>query len=76
MIRGGDGMAGLAIRHPSGQIIHPYQWQANSDFTDGSSTGGYYSICIDNQFSRFAVSIFILLSLLFDFVLFLNFRVN
>lgn len=28
--------------------------QANSDYTDNQSTGGYYSICIDNQFSRFA----------------------
>lgn len=54
MIRGGDGMAGFAVRHPSGTMVHPYQWQANSDYTDGQSTGGYYSICIDNQFSRFA----------------------
>ena len=38
----------------SGNMVHPYQWQANSDYTDGASTGGYYSICIDNQFSRFA----------------------
>lgn len=28
--------------------------QANADYTDATSTGGYYSICIDNQFSRFA----------------------
>lgn len=34
--------------------VHPYQWQAQSDYTDGQSTGGYYSVCIDNQFSRFA----------------------
>ncbi|CAG9799436.1 unnamed protein product [Chironomus riparius] len=54
VIRGGDGMAGFAVKHPSGQIVHPYQWQANSDYTDGQSTGGYYSVCIDNQFSRFA----------------------
>ncbi|CRK86219.1 CLUMA_CG000043, isoform A [Clunio marinus] len=54
VIRGGDGMAGFAVRHPSGQMVHPYQWQAQSDYTDGQSTGGYYSICIDNQFSRFA----------------------
>lgn len=36
-------MAGFAVRHPSGQMVHPYQWQANSDYTDGQSTGGYYS---------------------------------
>lgn len=47
-------MAGFAVRHPSGNIVHPYQWQANSDYTDQTSTGGYYSVCIDNQFSRFA----------------------
>lgn len=54
VLRGGDGMAGFAVRHPSGQIVHPYQWQANSDYNDQKSTGGYYSVCIDNQFSRFA----------------------
>lgn len=47
-------MAGLAVRHPSGEMVHPYRWQANSDYQDPTSTGGYYSICIDNQFSRFA----------------------
>jgi hypothetical protein len=47
-------MAGFGVKHPNGQIVHPYQWQANSDYTDPSSTGGYYSICVDNQFSRFA----------------------
>uniref|UniRef100_A0A6M2DVH5 Putative membrane trafficking protein emp24/gp25l/p24 family n=1 Tax=Xenopsylla cheopis TaxID=163159 RepID=A0A6M2DVH5_XENCH len=54
VLRGGDGMAGFAVRHPNGQIVHPYQWQPNSDYNDQKSTGGYYSICIDNQFSRFA----------------------
>lgn len=47
-------MAGFAVRHPSGEIVHPYNWQTNSDYTDAHSTGGYYSVCIDNQFSRFA----------------------
>ncbi|GAB0098226.1 Transmembrane emp24 domain-containing protein [Sergentomyia squamirostris] len=54
VIRGGDGMAGFAVRHPSGQIVHPYQWQPSSEYTDQTSTGGYYSVCVDNQFSRFA----------------------
>ncbi|XP_056645019.1 transmembrane emp24 domain-containing protein 5 [Diorhabda carinulata] len=54
VVRGGDGMVGFAVRHPSGQIVHPYQWQANSDYQDQHSVGGYYSVCIDNQFSRFA----------------------
>lgn len=47
-------MAGFAVRHPNGQIVHPYQWQPSSEYTDQQSTGGYYSVCIDNQFSRFA----------------------
>ncbi|KAL5293243.1 TMED6 family protein [Megaselia abdita] len=54
VIRGGDGMAGFAVRNPQAQIVKPYQWQASSDFTEQSTTGGYYSVCIDNQFSRFA----------------------
>lgn len=47
-------MAGFAVRNPTGQIVRPYQWLPSGDYTDQSSTGGYYSICIDNQFSRFA----------------------
>lgn len=47
-------MAGFAVRHPTGQLVHPYQWKANSEYQDQHSTGGYYSVCIDNQFSRFA----------------------
>ncbi|CAH0556150.1 unnamed protein product [Brassicogethes aeneus] len=54
VVRGGDGMAGFAVRHPTGTIVHPYQWKPNSEYQDQSSTGGYYSVCIDNQFSRFA----------------------
>ncbi|KAL1137966.1 hypothetical protein AAG570_009661 [Ranatra chinensis] len=54
VLRGGDGMAGFAVRHPSGQIVLPYQWRANSDYQEQQSTGGYYHVCIDNQFSRFA----------------------
>lgn len=47
-------MAGFAVRNPRGEIVHPYQWQASSDYTDGSSMGGYYAVCIDNQFAKFA----------------------
>lgn len=47
-------MAGFAVRHPNGQIVHPYQWRASGEYQDESSTGGYYSVCVDNQFSRFA----------------------
>lgn len=57
MLRGGDGMAGFAVRNPAGQIVHPYQWKPNSEYQDQSSGGGYYSVCIDNQFSRFAAKL-------------------
>lgn len=54
VIRGGDHMAGFAVRHPSGTIVHPYQWLSTSEYTDDKSTGGYYSVCVDNQFARFS----------------------
>ena len=54
VLRGGDGMAGFAVRHPNGQLVLPYQWRANADYQEQTSAGGYYHICIDNQFSRFA----------------------
>nr|CAG4641093.1 EOG090X0AV2 [Eulimnadia texana] len=57
VLRGGDGMAGFAVRHPSGQLIHPYQWKASSEYQEVSATGGYYGICVDNQFSRFAAKL-------------------
>lgn len=57
VLRGGDGMAGFAVRHPQGTIVHPYQWKAHSEYQDQQSTGGYYSVCIDNQFSRFAAKL-------------------
>lgn len=50
-------MAGFAVRHPNGQVVHPYQWKASSDYQDQESTGGYYSVCIDNQFSKFAAKL-------------------
>ncbi|KAG7198781.1 hypothetical protein KM043_001763 [Ampulex compressa] len=54
VLRGGDGQAGFAVRNPEGVIVHPYQWRTSADYQDQSATGGYYSICVDNQFSRFA----------------------
>ncbi|XP_049777238.1 transmembrane emp24 domain-containing protein 5 [Schistocerca cancellata] len=57
VLRGGDGMAGFAVRHPNGQIVHPYQWRPSAEYQEQTSTGGYYSVCIDNQFSRFAAKL-------------------
>ncbi|XP_043270729.1 transmembrane emp24 domain-containing protein 5 [Venturia canescens] len=57
VLRGGDGKAGFAVRNPENQLVHPYQWQVSADYQDTSSAGGYYSICVDNQFSRFAAKL-------------------
>ena len=54
VIRGGDGMAGFAVKNPAGDVVHPYQWLASSDYQDQESMGGYYSVCVDNRLSRFA----------------------
>lgn len=34
-------MAGFAVKNPAGQIVHPYQWQAQSDYSDSSSMGKF-----------------------------------
>ncbi|XP_076671311.1 transmembrane emp24 domain-containing protein A [Andrena cerasifolii] len=54
VVRGGDGKAGFAVRNPEGVIVHPYQWLPDSSYYDTVKNAGYYSICVDNQFSRFA----------------------
>uniref|UniRef100_T1JF78 GOLD domain-containing protein n=1 Tax=Strigamia maritima TaxID=126957 RepID=T1JF78_STRMM len=62
VIRGGDGKAGFAIRHPNGMHVLPYKWLSESDYTEISLNGGYYEICVDNQFARFSsklVSVYI-----------------
>lgn len=47
-------MAGFQVRDPKGTIVKPYEWQTNADYTDSAAIGGYYAVCLDNQFSRFA----------------------
>ncbi|XP_031835359.1 transmembrane emp24 domain-containing protein A [Nomia melanderi] len=54
VIRGGDGKAGFSVRNPEGTLDHPYQWLSSSGYQDTVRTAGYYSICVNNQFSRFA----------------------
>ncbi|XP_033342854.1 transmembrane emp24 domain-containing protein 6 [Megalopta genalis] len=54
VIRGGDGKAAMSVRNPDGIIVHPYQWLPNSAYQDSVKKAGYYCICVDNQFSRFA----------------------
>jgi len=57
VVRGGDGMAGFAVRNPKGVLVHPYQWKAGSEYQNVEPSGGYYGICVDNQFSRFAAKL-------------------
>lgn len=57
VLKGGDGMAGMAVRNPKGEIVHPYTWKQSAEYEEVSKTGGYYSVCIDNQFSRFAAKL-------------------
>ena len=47
-------MAGFGIRHPKGHHVHPYKWMKDTEYEEEKSEGGYYELCIDNQFSRFA----------------------
>lgn len=54
VLKGGDGMCGFGVRHPNGKLVHPYEWKQSAEYADQSSSGGYYAVCIDNQFSRFA----------------------
>ncbi|CAG0896230.1 unnamed protein product, partial [Darwinula stevensoni] len=54
VVRGGDGMAGFAVRHPKGHHVQPYQWKSETEYEEEKSEGGFYELCIDNQFSRFA----------------------
>ncbi|KAL0268381.1 UNVERIFIED_CONTAM: hypothetical protein PYX00_010346 [Menopon gallinae] len=57
VLKGGDNMAGFAVRHPSGMFVHPYQWRPHSEYQEQNSVGGYYSVCIDNQASRFSAKL-------------------
>nr|XP_053641376.1 transmembrane emp24 domain-containing protein 5-like [Cherax quadricarinatus] len=57
VLKGGDGMAGVAVRNPKGEIVHPYTWKKSAEYEEVSQTGGYYGVCIDNQFSRFAAKL-------------------
>ncbi|XP_023210149.1 transmembrane emp24 domain-containing protein 6-like [Centruroides sculpturatus] len=55
VMRGGDGMAGFAIRNPNGLHVFPYQWKPNAEYEEQKvEISGYYQLCIDNSLSRFA----------------------
>ena len=54
---GGDGAIGFAVRNPEGKVVHPYAWKASSEYEENAATGGYYSVCLDNQFSKFGAKL-------------------
>jgi len=54
VLKGGDGNIGVAVRRPSGAIVHNYAWKPSAEYEEEHAIGGYYSVCLDNQFSRFS----------------------
>lgn len=58
VLKGGDGSIGMAVRNPSTKVVHPYAWKATSEYEESDvPQGGYYSVCLDNQFSRFSAKL-------------------
>ena len=58
VLKGGDGAIGMAVRNPTTKVVHPYAWKASSEYEESDvPTGGYYSVCLDNQFSRFSAKL-------------------
>jgi len=58
VLKGGDGAIGVAVRNPAMQVVHPYKWEASSEYEESDiEKGGYYSVCLDNQFSRFSAKL-------------------
>ncbi|XP_029830593.2 transmembrane emp24 domain-containing protein 5 isoform X1 [Ixodes scapularis] len=58
VLRGGDGQAGFAVRHPNGQHVLPYQWRPSAEYEETSATTtGFYQLCIDNSMSHFAAKL-------------------
>ena len=45
------------FRDPKMTVVHPYAWKASSEYEEESAVGGYYSVCLDNQFSRFSAKL-------------------
>eukprot|EP00092_Neocalanus_flemingeri_P013523 GFUD01014584.1.p2 GENE.GFUD01014584.1~~GFUD01014584.1.p2 ORF type:complete len:509 (+),score=171.21 GFUD01014584.1:474-2000(+) len=58
VLKGGDGAIGMAVRNPAMTVVHPYAWKASSEYEESDIvSGGYYSVCLDNQFSRFSAKL-------------------
>merc|ERR1711874_234036 len=58
VLKGGDGAIGMAVRNPQMKVVHPYAWKASSEYEESDIvSGGYYSVCLDNQFSKFSAKL-------------------
>ncbi|KAG1658778.1 Transmembrane emp24 domain-containing protein 6 [Nymphon striatum] len=57
VLRGGDGKAGFAVRHPNGKHVLPYSWENEKNYEEVAEHGGVYEICADNSLSRFAAKL-------------------
>jgi len=57
VLKGGDGQAGFAVRNPTGKVVLPYSWKSHAEYEENSEAGGYYAICLDNQFSKMAAKL-------------------
>jgi len=57
VIKGGDGKVGFGVKSPTGQFVLPYEWKDEATYDVPAAQGGYYSLCIDNQFSKFSAKL-------------------
>ena len=48
----------MHLFRPDGKIVHPYAWKPSAEYEEAAvAVGGYYSVCLDNQFSKFAAKL-------------------
>ena len=48
----------MHLCRPDGKIVHPYAWKPSAEYEEAAvAVGGYYSVCLDNQFSKFAAKL-------------------
>ena len=57
VLKGGDNKIGVAVRDPGGKVVLPYKWQASAEYEEASASAGYWSVCLDNQFSKFSAKL-------------------
>ncbi len=57
VLKGGDNKIGVAVKKPDGSIALPYKWQSVSEFEEPTAEAGYWSACLDNQFSKFSAKL-------------------